>query len=369
MELKKLPIPYGYGILLGIGLGILWGLKSYLLYLYWGELKHFSWWKHGYVHVVNYGFWAVLLPLVYYFFNKYKLHNSASTSEKAMAVLTSFFLAFLHEALSNLIFLYPLQWLGILEVNHEQWMRVLKSFPAAFTNRLIEYWILFAILTALDFQKKYRNKQIELAQLEQQLSNAQLKAIKGQLEPHFLFNTLNTISSLMEINVKDAQKVVSQLGALLRTVLEKNKRKLIPFEEELEFIKNYLNIEQVRFQDRLKITYNIASRTNDFPIPSLILQPLVENAIKHGFARTTGEGLIEVAATLEDEQIQISITDNGQGTELSQEAMLQKGQGLQIVEDRLKLLYKDQYTFSFNTAPNGGFKVQLILPRLNDKVD
>jgi LytS/YehU family sensor histidine kinase len=173
----------------------------------------------------------------------------------------------------------------------------------------------------------------------------------------------------MEINVKDAQKVVSQLGALLRTVLEKNKRKLIPFEEELEFIKNYLNIEQVRFQDRLKITYNIASRTNDFPIPSLILQPLVENAIKHGFARTTGEGLIEVAATLEDEQIQISITDNGQGTELSQEAMLQKGQGLQIVEDRLKLLYKDQYTFSFNTAPNGGFKVQLILPRLNDKVD
>ena len=283
-----------------------------------------------------------------------------------MAILASFLLVFINEYLSNIIFMLSLALFDVIDLNADRLKYVLESFPIAYMYRFIEYWIIFAILTALDYQKKYRDKQIELAQVEQQLSNAQLQALKGQLEPHFLFNTLNTISSLMEINVKNAQKVVSQLGALLRTALEKNKRTFIPFREELQFIKNYLDIEQVRFQDRLEVKYNIDAGAKEIQVPSLVLQPLVENAIRHGFAKSTGEGLIEVIASEDAEQITISIKDNGKGTTLSQEQLLAKNKGLKAVEERLKLLYKNQFSFTLNSGKNNGFEVLLKLPRNND---
>ena len=154
-------------------------------------------------------------------------------------------MALIHEVISNLIYYVPMHFLGIVEFTNERMQFVIGAFPSAVISRLIEYWILYAIFTSIDYQRMFRDKQVELAQLESQLSGAQLNALRFQLQPHFLFNTLNTVSSLMEFDKKKSQKVLSQLGNLLRRVLDEKQRNMVELWEELEFIRSYLNIEQV----------------------------------------------------------------------------------------------------------------------------
>lgn len=365
MNWKGLPIPYKYAILGGFGLGVLFGFKTYLMYLYWGETENFKIERHALVPIINYTLWAFLMPLVYYFVTKYKLHKSAPLSERLKAILASIFMSLLHETTSNVIYFLPMDLLGKLDFTPETLQYILGVFPSAIINRLIEYWILYAIFTAIDYQRKFRNKQLELVQLENQLSGAQLNALRLQLQPHFLFNTLNAISSLMDIDTKRAQKMVSQLGSLLRTVLDKNKHNMVALHDELEFVKNYLNIEQVRFLDRLIIKYQIEKNVLNAQIPSLLLQPLVENAIKHGFANKTEKGTIELIVKRLHEDIQIIVRDDGQGTNKSMDFLLTTGIGLRNVNDRLKLLYNDNYQFDIKSEEGKGFELSIILPYFN----
>lgn len=362
MKFSKLPIPYGYFILIGLGLGLLLALRAYLPYVYWGETKEYNWRRMAIPHIINYVFWGILIPIVYYFTQKYPLIELSQRRVAFQAILVSIIIAFSHETLTNVLWLAPLHYLGIEKVNQQTISYVIGSLPSAVISRLMEYWILFFIFAALDYYKKYKNKQIELARLENQLSSAELNALRLQLHPHFLFNTLNTISSLMEINIKDAQKIVSKLGILLRTLLDKERQDFIPLREELNFIKSYLDIEQVRFHDRLAIQYQIEETTLDLPVPALILQPLVENAIKHGFARQIGAGIITLAAKKTETTLELMVKDDGNGSNINMEALLQSGIGLQNVKERLELLYEKAATLEIITAPGAGFEVQLSLP-------
>lgn len=277
-------------------------------------------------------------------------------------LLASFGLAIFHEAFSNVMWFLPMHIFDIHPFTQKDVEHIIGMFPSALISRLIEFWIIFGVFTAIDFQRKYRDKQIQLAQLESQLSGAQLNALRLQLQPHFLFNTLNTISSLMEINIKDAQKIVSKLGNLLRIVLEKNKKNKTPFREELEFIKSYLDIEAVRFIDRLNIEYHIEPDTLSAVVPSLILQPLVENAFKHGFSNQTENSQITVSAKRVAEQLIISVKDDGNGTTKSKDTLLSTGIGLKNVKERLDLIYKNAYTFDIKSGTQQGFEVILKIP-------
>lgn len=227
---------------------------------------------------------------------------------------------------------------------------------------MIEYWIIYAVLMAIDYQQKFQSKQLEIAQIEGKLSNARLNALRFQLQPHFLFNTLNTISSLMEIDVKKGQKIVSELGNLLRFVLEKEKKHIISLKEELDFVKSYLDIEEVRFHDRLNIDYQIDKSILDTQIPSLLLQPLVENAIKHGFSNRPEGGSIELHARPYGDGILLRVKDDGNGLLVENNEQTSRGIGLNNVKERLELLYKDQYRFEINTSPGNGFEVSIYLP-------
>lgn len=232
----------------------------------------------------------------------------------------------------------------------------------------MEYWILYAILTSLDYRRKLRNKHLEFVQLESQLAGAQLNALRLQLQPHFLFNTLNTISSLMEFDIKKSQKIVSQLGSLLRTVLDENTNKTIPLREELEFVKSYLAIEQVRFADRLNIQYELDERSLDALVPSLILQPLVENAIKHGFSNKIEAGTITVTTQRIGQTVQFSVRDDGRGSNIPTGQLLGKGIGLKNAKQRLDLIYKDQYDFSIISGSGKGFEIAITIPYHNQQV-
>jgi two-component system LytT family sensor kinase len=166
----------------------------------------------------------------------------------------------------------------------------------------------------------------------------------------------------MEFDTKGAQKIVSKLGSLLRGVLDKDKRNFIPLREELAFIKSYLDIEQVRFNDRLELRYNIDEQALDALVPSLILQPLVENAIKHGFAHKTGKGLIEVAAIRQGDQVNLQIRDDGEGSNYDTDQLLSPGIGLKNVQDRLNLLYPQMSRMEIITSPGKGFEVNITIP-------
>ena len=359
---SKIPIPLGYALLGGIVLGAVIGCRNLLWYAYWQELDRFRWDRGFIIHMVNYGTWALLLPLAYYFIVTFKLNKASPVRDKTIAVVASLMLALLHELVSNVIYHGPLHLAGVEPVTKETFRNVFFLLPVAMISRVLEYWVLYAIITALEYSRKYNDKQVELAKLENQLSSAQLNALRLQLQPHFLFNTLNTISSLMEFNIKSAQKIVSKLGNLLRILLDKNKRNLIPLHEELQFVRSYLDIERVRFMDRLEVDYRTDETLLDCLVPGLILQPLVENAIKHGFGPNPGNGNISLDVFAEEGRLVMCISDDGAGSNLSQDELLNRGIGLKNVNERLRLLYGDEFSLSIQTAPGAGFKVCLKIP-------
>lgn len=357
---QKLPIPYWLGIVLSLLLAFVFTLKSYLGFAFWTQPGKFQFFREFLFHSVNFSFWAFVLPIVNHLVIRYPI-QSPSWRDKGIAILGALGMSFFHELATNIEYHLPYH-IWVSPYPPEKLTTIIKMIPLALFQRFLEYWILYAILSAAHYQKQYKDKALELAQMEGQLSNAKLNALKLQLQPHFLFNTLNTISSLMEIDVKGAQKVVSRLGGLLRTVLDKEKRNLIPLGQELEFVRNYLDIEQVRFNDRLEVNYDVQEDTLDALVPSLILQPLVENAIKHGFARRIDEGRIEVRARLETGFVVITIKDDGEGAENIGTDLFATGIGLQNVQNRLALLYGAQAGLTVKNLPKTGFEVCITIP-------
>lgn len=211
------------------------------------------------------------------------------------------------------------------------------ALVAGLFSSFLEYWLIMSFLMAISYYRRFIKQ-------EKELNDAKLRALQHQLQPHFLFNTLNSISSLIDIDGNKAQKMLSQLGQLLRQILEKDQRQMISFEHELNYIKAYLEIEHIRFQDRLQLVFDIEESVLNTPVPPLILQPLVENAIKHGISRNVEGGSIRVSAHSEGMELHIAIENdcplkngsvNGHGF----------GIGIRNVANRLQELYGEQHQF------------------------
>jgi len=198
------------------------------------------------------------------------------------------------------------------------------------------YWLLLAALTAFDAYARSVEKQREAVQLKAELSNAQLAMLRMQLEPHFLFNTLNTIAALVETRPHDARRMITLVGDLLRESLEARPSAVLPLEEELDWIERYLEIQQVRFRDRLAVSMNIEPRALRAEVPALILQPLVENAIKHGLEPTAGTVNIEIRGEIVDTTLVLTVRDDGPGLKTDRPA---ERVGLRNTRERLATLY------------------------------
>ena len=220
---------------------------------------------------------------------------------------------------------------------------------------------------AYDYYRRFRERErraaqleVEAAQLETQLAQAQLDALKMQLHPHFLFNTLNSISVLMRDDATAANRMLIRLSELLRVALKSEGRQEIPLRQELEFLRGYLEIEQTRFQDRLMVDFDIEKETLDAQVPNLILQPLVENAIRHGIAPRAEAGLIQVQARRENSFVELCVSDDGAG--LNESEMQGNGIGLSNTRKRLEKLYGEQYGFEISSPAGGGLQVRLKIP-------
>lgn len=234
-------------------------------------------------------------------------------------------------------------------------------------NELVIYMGVLAAGVARDFSVRYRARQAEsvllsaeAARLEAQLAEARLDALRRQLDPHFLFNTLHAISSLVERDPRGVRRMISRLSELLRHSIEGATEQEIPLDRELELLGRYVEIMQIRFQGRLEVTTDVEARARDALVPNLVLQPIVENAIKHGSSRVEGVGRVDVRAVVQGDTLLLTVRDNGPGDGGAEPSST--GIGIRNTVARLEQLYGDAASFSLRTADDGGATAELRMP-------
>lgn len=238
----------------------------------------------------------------------------------------------------------------------------LKTFYVAFSGALIKYYapVMVGGYIAL-YYARLREQELRSATLATELAQAELRALKMQLQPHFLFNTLHSISTLVHTNAKGADLMIAQLSDLLRATLNAGAVEYAPLRQELDFAGKYLAIEQTRFSDRLTIEIDAAPDTLDIEVPYLILQPLIENAIRHGVSKNPGAGTVRIEARVREKKLCVTIVDNGPGISTPARTV-GGGVGLENTRARLEQAYGGRSELRLRRAGERGTIVELTLP-------
>ncbi len=219
---------------------------------------------------------------------------------------------------------------------------------------LMIYWAMLGMTYAVDYYSKYRERELRASQLETQLAQANLQALEMQLQPHFLFNTLNGIATLVrDKRDKDAVEMLVGVSELLRQVLDNMGRQEITLKEEMEFIERYLEIQQMRCGDRLTIALNVAPDTLDALVPNLVLQPIVENAIRHGLSPRVEGGHIDIRSERSGDDLVLTVFNDGERLDPSFDLEAATGLGLSNTRERLKQLFGADQKFSLRNLANG----------------
>ncbi|HEY5552685.1 MAG TPA: histidine kinase [Opitutaceae bacterium] len=233
---------------------------------------------------------------------------------------------------------------------------LVKTFPF----NLLIYGVIISASHAIDYYRKYHERTVHALELEKHLAEARLQALLRQLKPHFLFNTLNGIASLMHSDVDAADRMLVRLGELLRLTMSHPGQPLTRLADEIGFIDKYLEIERIRFRDRLSVSMDVEPGALDAEVPSLILQPLVENAIRHGIEPHARPGRIEIIAHRGAAGLELIVRDNGGGMPAG--GFTREGIGIANTRERLRELYGDRHRFVIENRPEGGLLVKINLP-------
>ena len=293
-------------------------------------------------------FLGALTPITYFLAKRFPLRDGARAiaAHIAGALTLCVGWATLGVLLGHLLDRYP-------KGHYLSW--VLTSIPWS----VFMYFTVLGCVYAFTYFVEAREQEAQAARLSAQLAEAKLGALRMQLHPHFLFNSLNALGVLVrEKNTADATRMLELLGDVLRQVLRGDQPHEIPLADELRFIEQYLAIEQVRFSDRLHVAFSIDDRARTALVPGFVLQPLVENAIKHGVAKRAEAGRIEIVARVVGGKLELAVRDDGVGMAADQK----EGVGLSNTRERLRTLYGDAASVTLNALPNGGTEVVLTLP-------
>lgn len=365
---KHTPVRYRYILITAFIMATLFLTQAYMHHFVYAELKdmgEFRWWREAPVPYLNFLFWALLTPLVYAILKHWPFSTRPLWPVLLLHLALSLFIGALHETVTSFLYYAILHYRGEFDFGDpamRNW--AIHALPPAILSRFMEYWTLMVVLVALDTAREMREKHTQLIKLRSELQVTQLNALKKQLQPHFLFNTLNTVSALMDENIDDARKVLSRLGQLLRISLDKERRDLVPLAREIDYVRNYLEIEAIRFRDRLKVEYRISEECEKAMVPNMLLQPLVENAVKHGPDTLSKRVTVVVASRCDDQdRLILTVTDDGKGCADVEQALEKGGIGLRNVRDRLRLLYGPEATFQVASPQGQGFIVTLTLPK------
>jgi signal transduction histidine kinase len=302
--------------------------------------------------------WILITPFVLWLARRYRFEKGRALSSFLLHLGASVLLSFIQKgahwsivaAYNAAVHLQPFSW--------DPLYRNLLSF---YDYGLQLYWIVLAVTYAAEYYDRYRQKELMASQLQSQLAQAQLQALKTQLHPHFLFNTLHTIAGLVRNDEKQkAVKMISGLSELLRTTLDSTDLQEVPLRQELDTIRRYLDIQQVRFSDCLHTRIIADPATLDALVPNLVLQPLVENAVVHGITpQSPAEGCtITISSLRQNGTLQLEIRDNGPGLPSTKA----DGIGLSNTRARLEQLYGEKHMFEVKDAEGGGVRATILLP-------
>lgn len=307
----------------------------------------------------NYLLWAFALGWVYQLTSRYSLEAATWKKEALPLLLVMLMIAGVQLVISNLLYYFTLTL-----IRDFAWGEMIQGLSGvllkAYASRLIDLLVIIGILRALSNSRKLNEQKLAVSELQSILTETRLEALRMQLNPHFLFNSLHAIHSMIGYDNEKARAMLLKISSLLRKILEMGEKQRVPLSEELGYLRDYLDIEQERFHDRLEINYNIPDELLTVLVPSLLLQPLAENALKHGISQLEGAGEINIKVATETEnELLISIDNTINETQTSEAASL--GIGLKNLTKRLIQLYDDQYSLSALPAGNR-FIVTIKIP-------
>lgn len=304
--------------------------------------------------------WFALSPLILWLSNRFTFDNGRWRTAVPIHIAASVLIALVQLAIDAFV----LPKLGYLRrFPTTSFFETYKIFLLVNLHLSIAiYWGVLSIHQSIKYYRKYRERELQTSQLEARLAHSRLQVLRAQLHPHFLFNTLNAISELIYRDAASAERMITDLSDLLRMSFENLEVQEIPLKQELEFLEKYLEIEQTRFHDRLKVEMNISPETLDASVPNMILQPLVENAIKHGIAPRSEGGRIDISAARNNGDLELTVKDNGLGVPFGDLDNLPEGIGLSNTRRRLRHLYGDRHTFELESPNSAGLRVNIKIP-------
>ena len=313
--------------------------------------------------VLNLAYWYVpagLTSIIFRVAHRFPFDATGWLRALAAHALAAIGFSIIH--LVGMLCVRALLWPGRMFIASGSWTSaVQRSYLMNLDWALMTYSTIVGLSYALGYYRESQARAVRAAHLEARLAEARLKTLEAELHPHFLFNTLHAISTLVHTQPDSADRMISRLSDLLRITFSRSGAACVPLHEELAFLQKYLEIEQTRFQDRLTVEYEIDPGTLDAEVPRLILQPLVENAIKHGVAPRTGPGMVSIASRLDGSQLCLTVRDNGVGLSGGARASLHDGVGLSNTRNRLECLYGAAHALDF-VESGQGLTVEMRLP-------
>ena len=242
------------------------------------------------------------------------------------------------------------------------WVKMIRSIEINADTGALLYAVVVGVEHAFVYYRRYQTGLTKSSQLQTQLVQAQLQALKMQLHPHFLFNTLHTITALVHEDPDMAERTIARLSELLRLFLANSTIHEVPLGEEIRILDLYLEIERARFEDRLRVMYDVPAALRDAMVPNLVLQPLVENSIRHGVGRRSEPGWIAIAVERYGDTLVLRVTDNGAGFKEDAQHPVHQGMGLGITRGRLESLYGPHQSLILRNLPAGGVEARITMP-------
>jgi two-component system, LytTR family, sensor kinase len=337
-------------------LGCLFGLQEWVYSRFWNyhinlRLLLAAW-------GVQYFLWGALCWIIWWQFRP-QIYNATLRTIVTIFLPMSIVISVLEEMIWVMVF-------PRLPMGHPPmpfWHRLAFHLDAELVDSMVIFWSAFFLFRGIGYYQQYREKELAATQLQSQLVQAQMRALRMQLNPHFLFNTMNGISSLMRSDVEAADLMLEQLSRLLRITLQRGDAQFIPLSDEMEFIEMYLAMQDRRFAGRVRQEMKVDPHLHDALVPTMILQPIVENAYAHGLSRISSNGLLMVEASSEGSKLRLSVTNSGPGLRPPSNGNAPgKGIGLSNVQDRLRMHYGSDQSFSISEIENSAVRVVVTLP-------
>jgi two-component system LytT family sensor kinase len=331
-------------------IGVVSGFTRYVVGTYVGAARPF--WQQFRAPLIEQWIWAALTPAVFFFSKRVPL--SRRRLAPTLLAHCGFFLltSLVHAAAASYLHVpifVPRGFAG---------SPIVLRFVEEFYSDIWMYWPLVCIQALVDYYKRFRQQALQAAQLEARLARLQLELLRAQIKPHFLFNTLNSISALMQDQPHAAEDMLADLSEMFRASMLSTSRQEAALHHEIDLLRSYMRIQQRRFDDRLTPVFDIAPDALEAAIPTLLLQPLVENAVLHGIAPRVEPGRVEIRAVRRNEKLELHVSDNGVGMA----ERCQEGIGLSNTRERLLHLYGGEQSMEISSKPGQGTLVRIVMP-------